>query len=38
MIDISKDIRAMLRHFKIYFSLWDIFFIKIILLLFMNII
>ena len=36
MIDISKDIRAMLIHFKIYFYLWDIIFIKIFLLLFMN--
>ena len=36
MIDISKDIRATLRHFKIYFCLWDIIFIKIFLLLFMN--
>ena len=25
MIDISKDIRATLRHFKIYFYLWDIY-------------
>ena len=25
MIDISKDIRATLRHFKISFSLWDYF-------------
>ena len=38
MIDISKDIRATLRHFKIYFYLWDIIFIKIVLLLFMNLI
>ena len=38
IIDISKDIRAKLRHFKISFSLWDIFFIKNVLLLFINII
>ena len=38
MIDISEDIWAMLRQFKIYFCLWNIIFIKIFPLLFMNII
>ena len=37
IIDISNEIRVTLRHFKISFSLWDILFIKIFLLLFMNI-